>query len=228
MIQSANIDVSENGVLITQVAKNGITTTKNVDVQSLREKISENLSLSTGLLPLGVRMYHRQGIYESVLMEVPPAIREIHYTKSNKKHTFKIPVPWTLWFFKLRNEGDQKQMAWSNVYAMKGPVISENNTYVYKFPMSNTRGYICWGNQKLPRWKNLLGIGSVPDIFFAASFNSDLDSSGKYHPFENDKGDEITGTFALFEELDGKTEFPDRILVDKHTIADAIQYCLNY
>ena len=228
MIKSATIDISEQGVLITQVEDSGAYITKNVDIQSLRETIAEDLSLSTGLLPLGVRMYRRQGQYEYVVMEVPPALREVHYTRSNKKHTFKIPLPWTLWFFKLRNEGNQKNLAWSNVYAMKGPIISEKITNVYTFPMSNTDGYICWGNQRLPSWKNLLGLASVPDIFFAAPFNSDLDYPDKYTEFKNEHGDWISGTFALFEEIDGTDVFPDEILTGAHTLEEALRYFFEH
>jgi len=228
MIKSATIDISEQGVLITQVEDSGAYITKNVDIQSLRETIAEDLSLSTGLLPLGVRMYRRQGQHEYVVMEVPPALREVHYTRSNKKHTFKIPLPWTLWFFKLRNEGNQKNLAWSNVYAMKGPIVSEKITNVYTFPMSNTDGYICWGNQRLPSWKNLLGLASVPDIFFAAPFNSDLDYPDKYTEFKNEHGDWISGTFALFEEIDGTDVFPDEILTGAHTLEEALRYFFEH
>ena len=228
MIKSATIDISEQGVLITQVEDSGAYITKNVDIQSLRETIAEDLSLSTGLLPLGVRMYRRQGQHEYIVMEVPPAIREVHYTRNNKKHTFKIPLPWTLWFFKLRNEGNQKNLAWSNVYAMKGPIVSEKITNVYTFPMSNTDGYICWGNQRLPSWKNLLGLASVPDIFFAAPFNSDLDYPDKYIEFQNEHGDWISGTFALFEEIDGTDVFPDEILTGAHTLEEALRYFFEH
>lgn len=226
MIEKAIIEVDINGILLTEHHDAGNKVIKNISVADFRDRITKNTVYDTGLLPPGVRMYKRGSKTELLLLETPPSIKEVEYNDRYGEFNgaYKIPTPWTLWFFSLRRE-DNGVRRWHGgaVYAMKGPVLNLE-TQLYMFPFSNTNGWICWGDIQLPSWRNLIGVGSLPTIFYNGEFNRDLDGS-HFRPFMSEKEEdlEVHYTDELFFEIDGKDEFPVDILYEEFTLGEALE-----
>lgn len=217
-----NINMEDNGVRVSLKDNREISVEKFLTMETFLDTLHKNTKMESGLLPQGIRLYNRQGTSEEVLLEHPPGIKKVYWKDENE---YTIPVPATLWYIKLQNVDDgYKILQNSHVYALKGPVLSLDTTYVYRFPFCNVDGYICWGDQQLPDWRSLLGLQSIPDIFFSAPFNGDLDGE-KYTPFESQFGGNISLTKSLLNELDGKEEFPLKILIGKQTLTSALNYC---
>lgn len=223
VIPELSMEVTESGLKVKTRTPEGAVSSKYVSVQDLQAAFARNVSFDTGLLPIGVRMYRRHNEREEIFFELPPEIRKVKWSNGNE---YTVPIPWTLWYIYLQTDpSGMKMHARSSVFAMKGTIIGNKLSRVFRFPFCNVDSYICWGHTKLPLWKDLTGITSIPDLFFGANFNGDLDHE-KFKPFKTKiKGQnvEIYGTHSLFKHLDGKEEFPEDILIDIGNFADICQ-----
>lgn len=203
-VSRAIVDVSIRGITVTEEYSNGRKTVKSVSPEELSEKFSGAISFQTSTLPFGTREYRRIGNMEFILLEVPEAIREVTFCGEGP---FFVPMPRSAWMFAIRtNEDGVKRYIRGEVYALQEPIISTELSTSYCFPLSNTSNWICWGDVRLPEWRNLVGIASLPDLFFSSDFNLDLDG-------QNFNSSYYKGTRNLFYDLNGKTSFPNEILI---------------
>ena len=217
------------GTSITIEGKDGLTTKKYTSIDNVQEALLENFQFATGFLPAGTRHYVRKDTDEVVFIESPPSIRRVsYYTGSVKEYT--IPIPWTIWSFKVTRGQGNASLTNSMVWAMKGPITpgkeKDHELYVFPFSNVNTNG-ICWGGGRdtdnaLKSIDDISKVGRMIEIFWSASFNRDLDGD-KYSPFENDLGEKITHCHGLLEYLDGKKSF----CYDKLKLYDSLQNIIN-
>lgn len=218
-ISKAIIEVDRQyGTSITILKENGVTLKKHSTIENIQEVLLENLELATGFLPAGTRWYSRGDDKETIILESPPSIRRVSFSRGAHRDEYTIPVPWTLWKFSLKNKHGKAILSSSCVWAMKNPITpgKEKKHELFIFPFSNVSGSICWGGSRetqdiIKSIDHVSKIGRMVEVFWSAPFNTDLDG-GKYTPFQNEKGETIDHCHGLLDHLDEKDKFPYEIL----------------
>ena len=218
MINAAVLRITNNNINLSLEKEGGIKTTKSIGIDDLRE-IFNDISFDTDILPVGTRMYIKNNTKETVLLEVPESIRKVKFGDEHDYDEFNVPTPWTLWELTFNNHNNIKRLTYSNVYALKHPILNRK-TELFKFPFSNVSSYICWGDSVIPDRENLIGVSSIPDIFYDSYFNYDLDNN--YEPIKIHSGIFIDNTFSFFRHFDGEKTFPYDCLRSVRTLDDLI------
>lgn len=218
-IDKAIIEIDKQyGTSITTFKENGVLSKKHSTIENIQEVLLENFKFSTGFLPAGSRWYNRGDDMETVILESPPSIRRVSFSKRSNTEEYIIPVPWTLWSFSLKKSHGKAILSSSSVWAMKNPITpgKEKEHPLFTFPFSNVSGSICWGGSRETRniiesINHISKIGRMVEVFWSAPFNTDLDG-GKYHPFQNENDETIDHCHGLLQYLNGKDKFPYDIL----------------
>ena len=206
------LELSESGVAV-DILENEIRTQKYLSLASFRSGVMSGFKLDTGLLPSGTVAYQKAGTITKVAFIQQAGIQSVGFEKTEmingEKKTiirkFKVPFPLFLWIATLDIKNVINE---TKIYAVKDKLITMD-TILYNAPFSNvySAGRVCWGNDNILSvpLKTLVGLESLPGIFFSKTFNIDLDI-----PFHG-------GTLNFFTEFDGKDVFPLEDLVRNTT-----------
>lgn len=222
-LEKAVLEISKDGIELCEHYSDGSSILKNIGVNDFRTRISKTSSLDSGLLPPGTRYYKKSNRRELVVMESPEAIFDVTFqdNEDEEEEHFRIPVPRSLWMIYLEEKNGKKTYAEGFLFALREPLLS-GNTMLYRFPFSNVLDWICWGDNKLPEWNSLIGLYSLPSIFYSGKFNHDLDGD-KYKPLIVDY-EEIRGsTLSLFRYLNGEKSFPYSCLKEDATFNNVLE-----
>lgn len=223
MTQNITLEITEQGVSILKKEGSSITH-QSTTVSELIRAFSEESAVTTPLLPglYGSQQYIRSGNREIYVMSEPAMKRKAFfndYGDDDETEEFDIVTPPVIFFFVVEvTSSGRRELLHTVAHSMKGPLLSQQQD-LYVLPFSNTnQRYVCWGtNPQLgDTGKSMSGLITQ---FFAAPFNSDLDS-GKYNSFESDsaQGYSISSTHSLLKHLnheldkDSSYTFPMNIL----------------
>ena len=189
---------------------------KFLTLQNFQSCISREFCLDTGLLPVGTIAFKLHQDRKRLAMIRSAGIKSVKYELSDEGHDiikdYIVPIPALLWIFEmnLRNI-----ILDTRVFAVKTELITPN-IHVFNVPLSNVYddGRVCWGDKDFLRepLRSLVGLASLPDVFFSRAFNRDLDVRRN-------------GLFALdfFQQYDKKEIFPAEILQEWKTFKEVWQ-----
>jgi len=169
-------DISELKFPVGSVIK-----TKKVKTSELLMSLSGINGLSTPLLPPGTRYFNKTKELTTVLIEVPPTIREIEYVSGSKLiFKGKFPFPWEVFSLCFSTDNSGKLNLYSSaLYALKNPIFSIEDE-LYFVPCSNVfpENNICWGStitsSNLKQMDNISQAYRFVSMFHDAKFNTDL------------------------------------------------------
>lgn len=221
--------------------QDGVVSQKPVSLRAIQEVLTRDKRIETPLMPCGwgMQKYVAVNDREMYVFSTPPHMREVTYNlrgeEVDRQDKFTIPMPGFVWIIITRHRpgSDRREYHHGHVYAVRNPIMTENDE-VFRFPFSNVDSrWMCWGDHSVT-----LGgpksIGAIPDRFLSMKFNHHLDEN-KFEPFQAEvKGQKVQlfRTLHLFRHLDeeakkakkeGKEpEFKWEILKRERTIGDAI------
>jgi hypothetical protein len=185
--------------------KNGGITTKTVSVSDFLMELSQDMEITTGILPSGTKFY--AGTKNSYLIgvQVPAKVRTAEFRLDNGLCTMTVPFPEILFIFMVR-EG---QIIDSKLFACIPP-IGRSYDRLYRFPFGNVydTGVICWGGIVLPKINEPIVFDGVIGRFFTCVFSGHLVyGTNMFNPLEG-----VVNLRTLLEHLVGQEHFPDHIL----------------
>ena len=178
---------------------------KTVSADEIANVFVQHIGFSSGLLPEHVLWWGQGETGQIVGLWRPPRVWPV----ALQREAFEPPARLRLPMPGLVFVCSPGRAPW--VYASpKRPADSEQ--MLYRMPAFNVfrDGRVCPGSHRFPE-----DVGEIPESFFQSYFSLTGDSNdrSKKHP------DNLQ---ALWEELDGKTEYPAEDLVPQCTVAQAI------
>lgn len=191
------------------IKTNQSTLTKTVEFSEVLSKLTSTISINTGILPLGTRLYIGTKNNYQILIEIPGKIRDFKYLKQEIHFEGKVPFPSCVMFFEINNS----TIVNSKAFALREPIFSEE-TQLYNFPFGNTYsdGNICWGSAEKEKIKKPLDLISCISSFMNSTYNGDLFYSSAFN--YNFNPDLLKGNFiSLLNFLKDKEIFPKELLV---------------
>lgn len=211
---------------------------KNISYQSLLNALSDEVSLSTDVLPvigsdyIAVKKYIVSKNKHILLVESSPKVRTIVYNKTGEekdKLYYSIPFPGLLFCAVLTTQSNgtfKFDKDASRMYALKTPILNEQ-TIVYKYPYTNVYGdaRICWGNSleflRDNSKINVSQIGGLLEVFIGSENNEDLFYSSQcpIPKAENAK--------QMFEKAQELKTYPYDTLVKQLTFKEVVSLLTN-
>lgn len=150
----AEIDIQIRDEATTFKYKQGsFVKNKKIKTSDLISAISNISGYRSPILPPNTRFIKIDKNITTVVLEIPPTIRQIQYMAKGKM-IFKdtpFPFPWEIFILKLmtRDSGAGYQLIDAYTFALKNPILSSNDN-LYRFPTPNvynsSDGRICWGS----------------------------------------------------------------------------------
>jgi len=205
------IRIDDYGVNI-EIESNGQKKFKYLSLLKFQQLVLQDYDFNTGLMPVGTIAFSRSGNGEKIAIMQPASIQEVQFEIPQENanpviEKFTVPVPPLLWRFGL---GLDRKLKDTSVLALKtGLVIDTTPLYHVPFSNVNEDGRVCWGqgNEILNSpFKTLVGLISLPRLFFRQPFNRDLDNGGSRNESKESK------TLQFFRKYNGKKKFPFEIL----------------
>lgn len=191
-------------VKTTTTSAGGSISSKDISLEDFGKIVQKFTVQESDWLPseYGLQKFHIGKNHNTYLIVTPAKLLSVVYGEK-----YNIFTPVLAWFLKFRNNGKGREMSYSQsqLWALKSPIFTTKEQ-LYRAPFSNVwpDGRICWGQEegklKFPTEKSLQGI---PDRFFAATANSDLDES-RFRTFTSKYGSkpEMFKANHLFKEMD--------------------------
>ena len=185
--------------------ENDSTWVRTVSADEVANVFIRHLGFSSGLLPQQSLWWSQGETGRTVALWRPPQVWPV----ALQREAFKPPARLRLPMPGLVFVCSPARAPW--VYAaLERPTDPEEQ--LYKMPAFNVfrDGRVCPGSHKFPE-----EVGQIPESFFQSYFSGTGDSRerSRKHP---------DNLHALWEELDGKTEYPVEDLVPQCTVAQAI------
>ncbi|MDD4986251.1 MAG: hypothetical protein PHQ43_10780 [Dehalococcoidales bacterium] len=178
---------------------------KMVDAMDVAEALASNLSFSTGLLPPDTLWWRNTRSGPMYAFYVPPQVRKLALQEKagQPPRRLKLPLPG---FIFLCTPGSPP---W--VYAVTKRPTKETDI-VYKAPLANIfpDGRSCPGNHQYPE-----RVADIVLSFFMSFFSGTADLVNRSKKFPKN-------ILQLWDELDGKEDFPMDDLVKHGTIRDLL------
>jgi len=200
------IRIQDDGNVIVEECKNGITSYKPITPNSLLDCISKSIlrgEVASGLLPKNCLSFtaHDNGD-RNITMLHPEDSADISYMNTKYKN---FPLPRLVFGFCISSEGKISK-------CRLGVVGNENNlkptTPMFIYPFSNVSNtHLCIGNNSLPKVQSLHTLGSLTYHILSMDNNND-----NFNALNNKPGLEMRD---LLELLKGKQQsyYYDHILV---------------
>ena len=181
------------------------TWVRTVSADEIAGVFIEHLGFSSGLLPQETLWWGQGETGQVVALWRPPQVWSVALQREAFKPPARLRIPMPGLVFVC----SPARAPW--VYAAhERPGDPEDR--LYRMPAFNvfSDGRVCPGSHKFPE-----EVGQIPESFFQSYFSLTGDSRerSKKHP------DNLQ---ALWEELDGKTEYPTEDLVPQCTVARAM------
>jgi hypothetical protein len=186
---------------------------RSIAPEGLAQALVKDLRFDTGLLPVGTIRYFKYNGNIRLYCVIPAHKRRIKYNSNGNKREYEaVPLPPSLFVFKIHENGGSFQLQDTYIYALTSTIVKPNSR-VYKFPMTNIfpDGRICMGYHEFPtNWNSLVGVTGFCEQFFSSEFNDDLDDL-RFKPFKIIKNEQcytIERVHALVKHLSGLENFP--------------------
>ena len=184
------------------------TWVRTVSADEIASVFTRHLGFSSGLLPQDALWWNQGETGQMVALWRPPQV----WAVALQREAFKPPARLRLPMPGLVFVCSPGRAPW--VYAaLERPTAPEQQ--LYRAPAFNVfrDGRVCPGNHRFPE-----EMGRIPESFFQSFFSltGDTGDRSKKHP-ENLK--------TLWEELDGKAEYPVEDLVPQCTVGQVIAAC---
>ncbi len=181
------------------------TWVKAVSADEIANVFTQHLGFSSGLLPEDALWWNQGETGQMVALWRPPQVWPV----ALQQEAFKAPARLRLPMPGLVFVCSPGRAPW--VYAaLERPTDAEQK--LFRIPAFNvfSDGRACPGSHRFPD-----EVGQIPESFFQSYFSGTGDSRNrsKKHP---------DNLHALWEEIDGKTEYPVEDLVPQCTVAQAI------
>ena len=178
---------------------------RTVSADEIANVFTRHLGFSSGLLPRDALWWNQGETGHSVALWRPPQVWPVALQREAFKPPARLRIPMPGLVF-VCSPG---RAPW--VYAaLERP--SDPDQQLFRTPAFNVfgDGRVCPGSHSFPE-----EVGLIPESFFQSYFSTtgDTRERSKKHP-EN--------LHALWEELDGKTEYPVEDLVPQCTVAQAV------
>ena len=178
---------------------------RTVSADEIANVFIQRLGFSSGLLPVDALWWNQGETGQVVALWRPPQVWPV----ALQREAFKPPARLRLPMPGLVFVCSPGRAPW--VYAApERPTDPEQP--LYRMPAFNVfrDGRVCPGNHHFPE-----EVGRIPESFFQSFFSGtgDTRERSRKHP---------DNLHALWEELDGKTEYPVEDLVPQCTVAQAI------
>ena len=178
---------------------------RTVSADEMANVFTQHLGFSSGLLPREALWWNQGETGHAVALWRPPQVWPVALQREAFKPPARLRIPMPGLVF-VCSPG---RAPW--VYAaLSRP--SDPEQQLFRTPAFNVfrDGRVCPGSHRFPE-----EVGLIPESFFQSYFSTtgDTRERSKRHP------DDLQ---ALWEELDGKTEYPAEDLVPQCTVAQAI------
>ena len=178
---------------------------RTVSADEIANVFTQHLGFSSGLLPKEALWWGQGETGQVVALWRPPQVWPVALQREAFKPPARLRIPMPGLVF-VCSPG---RAPW--VYAaLNRPTDPDDR--LYRMPAFNVfrDGRVCPGSHRFPE-----DVGQIPESFFRSFFSGtgDTRERSKKHP-EN--------LHALWEELDGKTEYPVEDLVPQCTVAHAM------
>ena len=178
---------------------------RTVSADEIANAFIRHLGFSSGLLPREAIWWNQGETGHSVALWRPPQVWPVALQREAFKPPARLRIPMPGLVF-VCSPG---RAPW--VYAALSRPTGPEET-LYRTPAFNVfrDGRVCPGSHHFPE-----DVGRIPESFFQSFFSltGDTQERSKKHP-ENLQ--------ALWEEIDGRTEYPAEDLVPQCTVADAL------
>ena len=178
---------------------------KTVSADEIANAFIRHLGFSSGLLPQEAIWWNQGETGHSVALWRPPQVWPVALQREAFKAPARLRIPMPGLVFVC----SPARPPW--VYAALSRPTDPEQT-LYRTPAFNVfrDGRVCPGSHHFPD-----DVGRIPESFFQSFFSltGDTKERSKKHP------DSLQ---SLWEELDGKTEYPVEDLVPQCTVADAL------
>lgn len=196
---------------IEQIGENNIRLSKYISIPDLLSAltnsiVSEDRFYRMGKMPQNyydgtiLRDEHNQ-ISGKVALAVPKHRRTILFENTE----YMICFPSLFFCFSIAG-GRIKQ---TKLFALKGNRWKDED-FLYNYPFGNVSTYaheVCWGSNQLPQIETLQTLDVVISLFYDSATNNDLYSMEQSTVW---KENNLRG---VLDRLNGKKEFPEKILV---------------
>ena len=178
---------------------------RTVSADEIANVFTQHLGFSSGLLPLDALWWNQGETGRVVALWRPPQVWPV----ALQREAFKPPVRLRLPMPGLVFVCSPGRAPW--VYASRSRPTNLDE-HLFRMPAFNVfgDGRVCPGSHKFPE-----EVGRIPESFFRSFFSLTGDSRNRSrkHP------DNLQ---ALWEEIDGKTDYPVEDLVPQCTVAHAV------
>ena len=178
---------------------------RTVSADEIANVFTQHLGFSSGLLPLDALWWNQGETGRVVALWRPPQVWPV----ALQREAFKPPVRLRLPMPGLVFVCSPGRAPW--VYASRSRPTSPDEQ-LFRMPAFNVfaDGRVCPGSHRFPE-----EVGRIPESFFHSFFSLTGDSRNRSrkHP---------DNLLALWEEIDGETEYPAEDLVPQCTVAHAV------
>ena len=185
--------------------ENDSTWVKTVSADEIANALTRHLGFSSGLLPEEALWWNQGETGQVVALWRPPQVWPV----ALGREAFKPPVRLRLPMPGLVFVCSPGRAPWGYA-ATSRPAHSEQQ--LFRAPAFNVfgDGRVCPGSHRFPE-----EVGLIPESFFQSYFSltGDTRNRSKKHP---------DNLLALWEEIDGKNEYPTEDLVPQCTVAHAM------
>ena len=199
------LDFHEQSLVLTEFGDREAAV-KLVSPRDMAFALAKELAYASGILPEKTLWWQNTSVGEVTALWEPPQVWKVALAQSvqGPPRRFKLPMPGLIF---LCRPG---QTPW--VYAAKKRPKSKTER-VFKAPLCNIfeDGKVCAGNHKFP-----MEVAEIPRSFFMSFFtaSADIVNRSVKHP---------RSIVELWEEIDGKDEFPLDDLVAHGTVNDLMR-----
>ena len=180
---------------------------RTVSADEIANVFTQHLGFSSGLLPEDALWWNQGETGHSVALWRPPQVWPV----ALQREAFKPPARLRLPMPGLVFVCSPGRAPWAYA-ALSRPQPTDPEQTLFRAPAFNVfrDGRVCPGSHRFPE-----EVGLIPESFFQSYFSGtgDTRERSKKHP------DNLQ---ALWEELDGKTEYPVEDLVPQCTVAQAM------
>ena len=164
--------------IAVETKHNGAHSQKNISYADMEKMFETKGRHSSAYLPgeYGLQRFDIKGNRE-IYLYTEPARKAVtkYYINGDKTVKNDFMVPALAWFIVLDKNSSGYKYVEAQVFAMKTPVFTGKET-LFRMPFSNVyrNNQICWGRNvvNIPTLKAIQGLST---LFFASSFNGDLD-----------------------------------------------------
>ena len=209
------IRIKEDGSIILEKLKDGVTSFKPISPDSLLECLNMSIirgAVGSGLLPRNCLSFtgHDGGTREVVILH-PENRADINYFGTEYKD---FPIMRCVFGFRISKEGKVSNCR-LGVIADERP---RPTTPMYVYPFGNVNGFnLCLGNNTLPEVKSLHTIESLTYLLLALPNNNDHFSMHK-----NKLGFEQRDLLAFMKDKPPETYYSDILIPCESTLGDFI------